>query len=104
MRTLKSGVVFGAGVRDEKATATLRTVKLVAKNRGDLVSAVISAGFYAKKLGETMHVYSGNSYGHLVWRASFKAADYLNPINNTGTRMVSVTPDLVVAWHERCGR
>jgi hypothetical protein len=30
---------------------------------------------------------------------SFKPGEYLNPINNTGEKVVSVTPDLTVAYH-----
>jgi hypothetical protein len=91
---------LGPGKVDQQPTRVLQQSKLVAKSRGDLQSACISAGYYAKKMNKTMYVYSGNSYGHLVWRVSYKTEDYLNPINNTGTRVLSVTPNLTVSWHD----
>ena len=95
-----SSMKLGPGRIDQNATAGLQRMRLVAKNQGDIESAVTSAGFYAKKLHQTMYVYPGNSFGHMVWRASYKPGEYLNPINNTGEKMISVTPDLVVSWHE----
>lgn len=85
---------------DHKATTSLQKVKLYARNRGDLESAIISAGYYAKKQGRTIFVYAGDSFGHSVWRASYKESDYLDTINNSGKKLLSVTPDLVVTWHE----
>jgi len=99
-RRVAGRLPLSRGEVDDKATASIRKLKLFAKNRGDFQSAVISAGFHAKKQGVTMYCYPGNSYGHGVWHVSYKAGDYLNPINNTGDRVVSVTPDLVVSWHE----
>lgn len=95
---------LGMGVVDQPATNTLRRNKLTARNKGDFSSALYSAGYYAKKLGHTMYVYSGNSYGHAVWRVSDKSSEYLDPINNTGARVVSVDPDLQVAYHNLAGR
>jgi hypothetical protein len=74
---------------------------LAAKNHGDFHSAVVSAGFYAKKRNLTMYVYSGNSYMTQLWRVTPTPAEYLDPINNTGSRVVSVTPDLTVSYHDR---
>lgn len=92
---------MGPAEVDQGATGSLRRfTPLKAKNRGDLQSACISAGFYAQKMSKTMYVYSGNSYGHLLWRVSDKPGEYLDPISNTGGRLMSVTPDLTVAWHE----
>ena len=85
---------------DTKATESLRRLKLHAKNRGDLQSAVVSAGYYAKKHNETMYVYAGDSYGHSIWRVSYKESDYLNRINNSGRALLSVTPDLVITRYE----
>jgi hypothetical protein len=85
-----------AGKKDEKATASMRNMKLAAKNQGDLQSAMLSAGFYAKKHKKTFYVYQSNSYMHLVWRIGYQETDYLNPINNTGTKILAVTPDLEV--------
>lgn len=92
--------VMGPGRIDEAATASLARAKLRARNQGDLSSAVLSAGYYAKKLKTTMFVYAGNSFMHTVWRVSQKPSEYLDPINNMGDRVASVTPDLVVAWHD----
>jgi hypothetical protein len=89
-----------AGEIDARATESLQRAKLRARNEGDLTSAILSAAYYAKKLGQTMHVYQGNSFMHAVWRVSFKPGEYLNSINNTGPRMLSVTPDLTVSWHD----
>lgn len=86
---------------DSKATESLRSLgKLYAKNRGDLSSAIISAAYYAKKMDKLMYVYAGDSYGHGVWRATYKLNECLDPINNSGMRLLSVTPDLTVSWHE----
>jgi len=85
---------------DAKATGSLRKVKLKAKNQGDLSSAVISAGYYAKKWGQTMYVYAGDSFGHAIWRVTAKQSDALNPINNSGRRLLSVSPDLTVKRYD----
>lgn len=61
---------------------------------------MLSAAHHAQKLKETTYVYPGNSFGHAVWRVSVKPGDYLNPINNTGSTVFSVTPELVVSRHE----
>jgi RadC-like JAB domain-containing protein len=100
-RARENPLSMGPGVVDAPVTAQLQRpgFKLSAKNRGDLNSAVISAAYYAKKLGKTMYVYSGNSFGHAVWRVSYKPGEYLNLISNTGGRVASVTPDLVLSWH-----
>lgn len=92
--TLESGRV------DPKATESLAKMPLRARSNGSLDDTVVQAGFYAKKTGKTLYVYLGNSYMHAVWRASFKPSDYLSPINNTGTKVLSVTPELVVSWHD----
>ena len=85
---------------DQSATVSLRGLKRIpAKNNGSLSSAVKSAAYYAKKYGHTMFVYVGNSYGHTVHRVSERPSEYLDPINNTGERVVSVSPDLEVRWH-----
>jgi len=91
---------LGPPTVDKRGTASLRSVELKAKNRGDLSSAVISAGYYARKFDQTMYVYSGSSYGTGIWRVSNKPSEYLDPINNTGTIVASVTPDLEVRRHE----
>ena len=90
---------LGPASVDDKATASLTRVRIVAKNKGDLSSAVVSAAHYARKTGETMWVYAGNSFGHAVWRVSHRPGDYLDPINNTGSVVLSVTPGLVVSQH-----
>ncbi len=89
------------GKIDEEATKTLATIKLKAKNYGDVDSAVISAGYYAQKQGKAMYVYQGNSYMQTVWRVSYKSSEYLDPINNTGSTVFSVTPELTVKRHYR---
>lgn len=86
---------------EERATANLgKKKKFRARNRGDIESAAESAAYYAKKYKEEMYIYPGNSYGMAVWRVSMKKSEYLNPINNTGERMYSITPDLKVYEHE----
>lgn len=91
---------LGPPTIDRRGTESLRSVELKAKNRGDLSSAVVSAGYYARKFDQTMYVYSGSSYGVGIWRVSNKPSEYLDPINNTGTIVASVTPDLEVRRHE----
>ena len=93
-------LIMGAPEVDSVATKSLRGLDLKARNRGDISSAMLSAGYYARKLGHPMYGYSGNSYGSRVWRVSDKPSEYLNPINNTGGYVFSVTPELTVARHE----
>lgn len=100
VRRNMSTMTMAEGVVDRSATDGLRGSRLAAKNKGDVQSAVLSAGHYAKKLGETMYVYRGNSYMTTVWRVSSKRSDYLNRINNTGSFLLSVSPSLVVSRHE----
>lgn len=90
----------GPSVPDEKITDQLRRLKLKARNAGDFNSAMLSAGYYAKKRSETMYVYPGNSFMHEVWRVTAKRGEALNPINNTGKTMFTVSPDLAVSRHE----
>lgn len=86
-----------APIMDSSNTKALRAhKKLSAKNDGTLASAIVSAGYYAKKYNQKMFVYIGNSYGHEVWRVSRKKSEYLNTINNTGLTMYSVDPDLTI--------
>jgi hypothetical protein len=98
---LQEGKLKATGEKvDAKATESLRKMKLKAKNQGDLNSAVISAGYYAKKAGQTAYVYAGDSYGHAVWRVTYKLSDALSPINNSGRRLLSVSPDLTVKKYD----
>jgi len=62
-----------------------------------LESAVISAGYYAKKNDTLAYVFPGNSFGSFVYRVTFKKSEALDSINNnTGDRMFTVDPDLTV--------
>jgi hypothetical protein len=93
--------LLGAGVEDKGNTKLLRAAKkLPARNKGDYESAVFSAAYYAKKHGETMYGYSGNSYGSRVWRVTAKERDYLCSIGSTGNQLFSVTPDLTFSRHD----
>lgn len=95
-----SRLILDSGTINQNFTDQLRRMsKLAAKNRGDLGTAIPSAGYYAKKTGNTMYVYIGNSYGHIIYRVSNKPGEYLDPINNTGDEIFSVTPDLTVSKH-----
>ncbi len=78
----------------------LSDMKLKARYSGDFGGAIVAAGYYAKKLNETMYVYEGNSYMNRVFRVSSKKSEYLNSINNTGDRVISVTPGLTVSYHD----
>lgn len=100
---MSSRITISEGTVEQRATGGLRSTRLRAKNAGDLESAIISAGHYAKKLAKTMYVYLGNSYGHALWRVSYKPSEYLDRVNNMGAFLYSVTPDLTVARHERTG-
>lgn len=95
-----SRLTLGPARQDAKATESLKKMKLQGRNKGDLQSAVLSAGFHAQKSKKTMYVYSGNSFGHLVWRVTEKPGDYLSPINNTGEKLLYVTPELEVFWQD----
>lgn len=92
---------MGPPQQDSRASGALKKAPLKAKSDGrTLNSAVLSAGYYAKKLNKTMYVYEGNSFMHLVFRVSDKEAEVLSPVNNTGERVLSVTPELDVFWHD----
>ncbi len=100
VRTVMAGRLrLGPGVEDPKNTEILQKIELRARSQGDFQSAVISAGYYAKKSKKTMYGFLGNSYMHAVWLVTYKPSDYLNPINNMGDRVFSVTPDLVFSFH-----
>lgn len=85
---------------DDSATASLRRAKLRSKSAGDLQGAVISAGYHAKKQGRTMLVYGGNSYGFRVFRVTAKRGEALDPINNTGDHVITVSPELTVTVYD----
>jgi len=88
------------GVVDERNTAEIRKMKkLRSRNNGSLVSAIESAGRYARRDGKTAFVYCGNSFMHIVWRVSFNKHEYLSPIGNTGNSVYSVSPDLTIRRH-----
>jgi hypothetical protein len=92
---------LGPGRPESKATAYLRRLKKIpAKNRGDEQSAVTCAAYNAQKHGTTWFAYIGNSFGHIVWRVASKPTDYLDPINNSGSIVRSVSPDLEVTTYE----
>jgi len=97
---MASQLSLSSGKPDPKMTAALKQRAerklLRSRSKGDFEGALMSAGFHARKHSTTAFVYAGNSYGAGVWRVSFKAGEYLNPINNTGVRVLSVTPDLDV--------
>lgn len=99
-----SRLSLGPGRLDASASASLKKAKLKARHIGDRTGAVISAGYYAQKRKKTMFVYQGNSFMHAVWQVSDKASDYLNPINNTGAKVIEVTPDLDVIFHDVQGQ
>lgn len=95
-------LVLGPGRLDDKATASLRKMKKfpVRHTGKDFNAAVISAAGSAKKLGQTVYVYQGNSFMHAVWRTAVKLSDVLSPINNNGDKVCSVTPDLELSFHD----
>jgi hypothetical protein len=90
---------LGPAIPEERASEALPKMKLMAKSRGDLQSATLSAAYYAKKLNQTMYIYAGTSYGSGVWRVSYKPSEYLNGINNSGSVVYTVTPELTVSRH-----
>lgn len=93
-------LTLGPGKVDQRVTDGLRKTKLFARSNGNLNDSVISAGYHAKKYNLTYYVYLGNSYMNAVWRASYKAHDYLDPISNTGDTVYSVSPELEVRLHK----
>jgi hypothetical protein len=98
---IKMALQFKVGKVDHAATVSLRKMKkFPAKNIGSLESAVMSAAYYAKKYQHDMFIYVGNSFMHQVHRVSDRPSEYLSPINNTGDKMLSVSPDLEVRWHD----
>ena len=95
-----SSISLGLPTVDPALSMQLSDMKLKARYSGDLSGAIVSAGYYAKKLNATMYVYEGNSYMHKVYRVSSKESEYLSPINNTGGRVISVTSGLAVSYHD----
>lgn len=93
---------MGLAKGDARGTESLRGWKgrFPARSKGDLQGALLQAAHYAKKTGETMFGYAGNSFGSAIWRVSAKSSEYLDPINNTGVKVFSVTPDLELSWHD----
>lgn len=92
---------LGAASIDNAATHGLQAMKLRARYApGDISGAIVSAAYYARKTGHTMFVYQGNSYMHLVYRVSDKASDFLCSIGSTSTRVISVTSNREVRWHD----
>jgi len=90
------------GRAEKRVTEQLQGMKLKARNKGDVNSAVISGGYYAGKHEQRAYVYPGNSYGTAVWRVTFKENEALNPINNSGAFLFTVDPDLTVTrWDTR---
>jgi hypothetical protein len=92
--------VLGVPREHAEQTAALRSMKLKAKDEGDFHTALVSAGYYAKKQNQMMYAFKGNSYGHEVWRVVAKSSDACNRVNNSAGRVVSVSPDLTVAYHD----
>ena len=81
---------------DRKNTDTLRSMKkLRAKSRGQIADSIEMAGYYAQKHNKSYYVYSGNSYGNAVWRVGDES-EALSPINNTGSSVYMVAPDLEI--------
>ena len=93
---------LGAAVLDRQATDGLCRVRRLRARyaAGDLTGAVVSAAYYAKKTGETMFVYEGNSYMHRAYRVSSKASEFLCPVGSPGAAVLSVTPDREVRRHD----
>lgn len=85
---------------DQSATRGMQQATLKARSRGDFQGALLSAGYHAQKQNRSMFVYSGNSFGHRIWRVSYKESEYLDAINNTGTKIIEVTPDLTVSVYD----
>lgn len=104
-RTASRQLQLGPEKPEPSLTAQLQKIKLKAnRSAWDLSSVVIQAGFYAQKLNKPMYVYQGNSNMHLVYRATYKTSEALDPINNTGGAVYVVTPELVVTRQEIVGR
>jgi hypothetical protein len=96
---------LGPGRLDTSASASLKRAQLRARyTPGDMAGAVVSAGFYAQKRKKTMFVYEGNSYMHLVYRVADNPSEYLNAINNTGDKVIEITPELDVIFHDVKGQ
>lgn len=95
-----SKLTLSAGTIDERATIALRGAKLKARyDPRSLNGAVLSAGYYAKKVGQIVFVYEGSSFMHRTFNGTLKESEARNPISNTGNRVLTVTPDLIVSWH-----
>ena len=87
------------GTVDHGLTEKARKVKLFARTNGSFNDSMISGCFYAKKMNKKMFVYSGNSYGHAIWRVTYKESDALGPVNNTGLGLYTIAPDLTITYH-----
>lgn len=85
---------------DESLTQQLRGLTLKARSKGSFHDTILQAGYYAKKTGQPCYVYAGNSYMHVIWRSTLKLSDATNAINNTGSIVLEVAPDLTVYRHD----
>ena len=92
----------------EKTNLARKMKKFPARSNGSLNDSLLSACYYATKKGyldennpkmSKMYVYLGNSYMHLIWRVTWKESEALNPINNTGLSLFTVTPDLTITYY-----
>jgi hypothetical protein len=89
----------------EKTNIAKKIKKFTARTNGNLNDSLMSACFYATKKGyldgnnHEMYVYQGNSYMQSVWRVTWKKSEALNPINNTGLGLYTVTPDLTITYY-----
>ena len=87
----------------EDATAKLKASPKAAFRKryspADMNGAIYSAAAYAKEAGQSLFVYTGNSYMNLVRRVTYKRSDAANGINNPGRVFFEVTPDLTVIKH-----
>ena len=85
----------------DDTSKALKAVKLRARYDGDLDGAIISAGYHAKKNRGNMYVYLGNSYGNRIYQRTYKFSDANSRINNSGSFIITVTPELDVYQQDR---
>jgi len=99
-RTAGTRLKLGPAHPEAQASAGLKKMKLKARSQGDLQSATLAAAYVAQRVGKTYFLYQGNSFGHAVWRSDFNPSNYLDPINNTGGYVYSITPELDVTRYD----
>lgn len=86
-------------------TTLLRQMKgFKAKTDGTFGASIVAAAYAAKKYQRVCYLYLGNSYMSKVWIPTLKMSDVVSSINNIGSVVHAVMPDLTAMTYQIVGR